>query len=164
MCHPHEAGRAVEWLKFLHVITIIAAIGLAEGAILPIVLAARRRDVAAIRAGYTVSETGEKIANPLALVSILFGIGAALAGQIDLTTSWLVGSYLLLAAAIGMGLVGGFRHDQRIRAAAHSSPLDAPSDELVALLDHKWTGVVAFAPPALMGGVVFLMVVKPVLW
>lgn len=154
----------MEWLKFLHVITIIAAIGLAEGAILPTILAARRRDVAALQAGFAVGEVGEKIANPLALVSILFGIGAALVGQIDLTVSWLVGSYLLLGAAIGMGIVGGFRHDQRIRAAAQASPTDEPSAELVALLDHPWTGVVAFGPPLLMAGVVFMMVIKPTLW
>lgn len=154
----------MEWLKFLHVITIIAAIGLAEGSILPIVLAARRRDVAGLRSAVAVGAAGEKVANPLALISIGFGFAAAIVGQIDLTASWLVGAYVLLAGAIAMGLIGGVRHEERIMAAAEASPTDAPSAELLALLDSKWTGVVAFSPPLLMGGVVFLMVVKPTLW
>jgi hypothetical protein len=154
----------VEWLKFLHVVTIIAAIGLAEGPILSIFLAARRRDVPALRTSIQAGLTGEKVANPLALLSIAFGIGAALVGQIDLTVPWLVTSYALLASAILMGLVGGFRHEERLKAAAETSPSDEPSDELLALLNSPWTGILAFAPPLIMGAVVFMMVVKPQLW
>jgi hypothetical protein len=154
----------MEWLKFAHIITIIAAIGLAEASILPIVLAARRGDVVALRGAMAAGQLGEKVANPLALISIAFGIGAAIVGQIELTTSWLVGAYVLLATAIGLGLVGGFRHEERIVAAAGASPSDRPSAELQRLLDARWTGVVAFGPPLLMGGVVFLMVMKPNLW
>lgn len=154
----------MEWLKFAHIITIIAAIGLAEAPILAIVLAARRRDVVALRGAMATGLVGEQVANPLALVSITFGIAAAIVGQIDLTASWLVGAYLLLAAAIGLGLFGGFRHEERIVAAAEASPTNRPSAELERLLDAPWTGVVAFGPPIIMSAVIFLMVMKPNLW
>lgn len=154
----------MEWLKFAHIVTIIAAIGLAEAPILAIVLAARRRDVVALRGAMDAGMLGEKVANPLALVSIAFGIAAAIAGQINLTASWLVGAYLLLALAIGLGALGGFRHEERLVAAAEASPADRPSEELQRLLDSKWTGLLAFAPPIIMGSVVFLMVMKPALW
>ena len=153
-----------EWLKFAHVLTIIAAIALAEGAILPTYIAARRGDVEGIRQGIAVSEIGEKIANPLALVSILFGIAAALAGQIDLTASWLVGTYVLLGIAIAVGIFGGFRHIEQIKKAAIESPTDAPSVALEAALSSRWTLAVSFLPPLIMATIVLLMVLKPTLW
>ncbi len=153
-----------EWLKFAHVVTIIAAVALAEGSILPTLVAARRRDVVGIRSGISVGELGEKFANPLAVVSIGFGIAAALAGQIDLTASWLVATYLLLAGAIGMAVLGGFKHLERLKEAALASPVEAPSSELVALIDHRWTWIVSVWPPVTMGLIIYLMVVKPTLW
>jgi hypothetical protein len=153
-----------EWLKFAHVLTIIFAMSLAEGTIVPTYLAGRRRDVEAIRQGIALSEIGEKIANPLALISILFGIGAALAGQIDLTASWLIATYVLLGVAIGIGIFGGFRHIEQIRKAALASPSDAASDELVAAIKGRWTFAVYFLPPLIMATIILLMVLKPTLW
>ena len=153
-----------EWLKFAHVLTIIAAIALAEGTSLPTYLAGRRRDVEGVRQGVILGEAGERIANPLALVSIIFGIAAALAGQIDLTASWLVATYVLLGLAVGFGIVGGFRHIEGIKRVAIGSPTDAPSAELVAALSSLWTIAVVFLPPLIMATIVLLMVLKPALW
>jgi uncharacterized membrane protein len=157
-------ARRVDWLKFVHIVTIVAAIGVAEAPILPTLVAARRGDVVGIRSAIAAAELGERVANPLALVSIAFGVATALAGGFDLAASWLVGAYLLLALAILLGLVGGFRHEQRIIAAAAASPDDAPSPELQEALDSRWTGAVLFLPPVLMSTVILLMVVKPTLW
>jgi hypothetical protein len=151
-------------LKFGHVVTIIAALALAEGSFLPTLIAGRRRDVQGIRAGIAVGEVGERIANPLALISIALGIAAALAGQIDLLTSWLVVAYLLLVLAVLLGVGGGFRHVARIKRAVEESPPDQASAELVALIDHPWTWLVTLGPPMLMGSIIFLMVVRPSLW
>lgn len=154
-----------EWLKFLHVVTIIFTVTLAEGYILGLVLAARRRDVQTLRVLIAASEVSDRASNPLLILSILFGIGAALTGQISLTAPWLVASYVVLVAGFaGIGLLGGFRHLERIKEASLASPVDAPSDELVALLEHPWTAAVSYLPPLLMGTVVYLMVVKPQLW
>ena len=153
-----------EWLKFAHVVTIIASVALAEGSILPTVLAARRRDVVGIRSGISVGQIGEKVANPLAVISIAFGIAAALTGQIDLTASWLVATYLLLAGVIGMAVFGGFRYLERVKEAAQLSPVETPSPELVVLLKQRWLWVVSVVPPLPMAAIVFLMVVKPRLW
>lgn len=154
-----------EWLKFFHVITIIATITLAEGSILAILLAARRRDVVGLRVLIAASEVSDRASNPLLLVSVLFGIAAALAGQISLTAPWLVASYAVIVVGFaGLGLGGGFRHIERIKEAALASPVDTPSAELVAVLDHRWTALVTFVPPLLMATLVFLMVVKPALW
>lgn len=154
-----------EWLKFLHVVTIIGAVTLAEGTILVIMLAARRRDVVGLRVLLAAGEVSDRASTPLVLLAIAFGIAAALAGQISLTAPWLVASYVLLVVGFaGLGLGGGFRHLERIKEAASASPEDAPSAELVALLDHRWTALVTFVPPLLMATLVFLMVVKPALW
>ena len=154
-----------EWLKFVHVVTIIGAITLAEGSILAIILAARRRDVAGLRVLITASEVSDRAANPLVLASLAFGVAAALTGQISLTAPWLVTSYgVLLVAFVGLGLGGGFRHTERLKLAAEASSPDQPSEELVQLLNHRWTGLITFVPPLMMATVVFLMVVKPTLW
>jgi len=153
-----------EWPKFGHVVTIIFSIGLAEGTILPTLLAARRRDVLGIRAGIAMGEVGEKLANPFLIVSIVFGVGAALTGQIDLTAPWLVTTYLILLAMFALVALGGFRHFERIKEAAAASPVDAPSSKLVRLLDSRWTLALSFLPPLAMAAIVYLMVVKPMLW
>jgi uncharacterized protein (UPF0212 family) len=153
-----------EWLKFAHVLTIIGAIALAEGSILPTYLAGLRRDVLGIRSGVAVSEVGERVATPLALVSIVLGVAAALSGQIDLTASWLISTYVLLALAVGLGIFGGFRHAERIKAAALASPVETPSSDLMRLIRSPWTVAISFVPPMIMGTIIYLMVVKPTLW
>jgi hypothetical protein len=150
-----------EWLKFGHVVTIMAAIALAEGPILPLALVLRRRDVPGIRHAIETSRLGERYANPLVLAAIAFGIAAALAGQIDLTASWLIAAYLLLVLAVVIGAAGGFRHEERLEAAAAASPDDTPSAELEALIRHPWTRLLTYFPPVIMATVVLLMVVKP---
>ena len=153
-----------EWLKFAHVVTIIAAVGLAEGPILPALVMVRRRDVVGIRKMLAAGHIGDRAANVLTPVAIIFGILAALAGEIDLTAPWLLATYAILAGAILLGAGGGFRHLERLEAAANASPENAPSAELEALIRHPWTTVVMYLPPALMGTVVGLMVIKPQLF
>ena len=152
-------------LKYLHVLTIIGAIVLAEGPILHIWVAARRHDVAALRHLIEESERGDRLSNPLVVLSILFGVAAALTGQIDLTAPWLITAYaVLILGFVGLGLGGGLRHIERLKHAAETSPVDAPSTELVALIDHPWSYVVTFGPPTLMAVLIYLMVVKPNFW
>lgn len=154
-----------EWLKFLHVVTIMFTVTLAEGYILGLLLAARRRDVQTLRVLTVAGEVSDRASNPMLVLSILFGIGAALTGQISLTAPWLVASYLVLVAGFaGIGLLGGFRHLEQIKKASLASPVDAPSDELVALLEHPWTAAISFLPPLMLATIVYLMVVKPQLW
>jgi len=152
-------------LKFLHVLTIIGAIVLAEGTILHIWVAARRHDVLALRHAIEESERGDRLSNPLVVLSIIFGVAAALAGQIDLTAPWLITAYgVLILGFVGLGLGGGLRHIERLKGAVAASPVDKPSAELVALVNHPWSYVVTFGPPTLMAALVYLMVVKPNLW
>jgi len=153
-----------EWLKFGHVITIIWAITIAEGPILPMIVMVRRRDVAGLRTMIAISRLGERAANPLVLVSIGFGIAAALTGQIDLTASWLLAAYAVLVGAILLGALGGFAHEHRLEEAALASPTDAPSPELEALLRSRWTTALLYVPPLLMATIVLLMVTKPTLF
>jgi hypothetical protein len=121
--------------------------------------------VESLRVLTAAGEISNRASFPLLILSILLGIGAALTGQISLTAPWLVASYVVLVAGFaGIGLFGGFRHLERIKAASHASPVDAPSDELVALLEHPWTAAVSYLPPLVMATVIYLMVVKPQLW
>jgi hypothetical protein len=153
-----------ELLKFLHVATIIAAIVLAEGYQLQLLVVTRRRDVLGIRSTIWAGELGEKVANPLAALSIVFGVMTALNGGIDLTVSWLVASYAALAGAIGFGVVGAFRHLERLKAAAAASSVTTPSEELMSAIQSRWTMAGVVLPPLFMLILVYLLVAKPALW
>ncbi len=90
----------------------------------------------------------------------MFGIVAALTGQMNLLAPWLLLSY---AAFIGATLIGLFVTDpwvSRLEAAAASSGAGT-SDALRAVIADPTARVATWTLMALIAILVFLMVVKP---
>jgi hypothetical protein len=147
--------------QFLHVITMFAAVAAAMLPEIVLHAIARRGDVAGLRAFAPISGTAGKLIPVLFVVGLIFGLIAAIVGQIDLLRPWLVASYVIFAIAMVTGAVMSGPWAVRLAEAAFASPTDAPSAELVAAT-HDRRGLISTA--ILMSSlvsIIFLMVVKP---
>ena len=147
--------------QFLHVLTMFAAVA---AALIPEVILhvmARRGDVPALRGFMPIANRLGKVIPILFVVGLVFGIIAAITGDIDLLRPWLIGSYVIFAIAMATGALLSDPWAQRLAVAAFESPLDAPSDDLRAAT-HDTRGYAASA--ILMTSlvtIIFLMVAKP---
>ncbi len=149
------------FFQFLHVLTMFAAVAAAMVPEVVLHVMARRGDVPALRAFLPIAERVGKAIPVLFVVGLVFGIVAAITGDIDLLRPWLIASYVVFAIAMATGALLSGPWSQRLATAAFGSPVDAPSDELRAAT-HDTRGFAASA--ILMTAVVvivFLMVVKP---
>ena len=147
--------------QFLHVITMFAAVAAATMPELVLHVIARRGDVAGLRGFMPIAAVAGRLIPILFVVGLVFGIIAALTGQIDLLRPWLIASYVVFAIAMATGALLSEPWGRRLGEAAFGSPLDAPNPELVAAI-HDRRGVISTV--VLMSAIVvivFLMVVKP---
>lgn len=149
------------FFQFLHVITMFAAVAAATMPELVLHWIARRGDVIGLRGFMPISAVAGRLIPVLFVLGLIFGIIAALAGQIDLLRPWLIGSYVIFAIAMATGALMSGPWAVRLAEAAFASPTDAPSSELLAAT-HDRRGVVSSV--ILISSIVvivFLMVVKP---
>ncbi len=147
--------------KYLHVLTMFAAVAAEVVPELVLHAVARRGDVAGLRGFHPIAEKAGKLIPMLFVTGLVFGIIAAVAGEFDLLRPWLIVSYVLFAIAMGVGALVSDPWAKRLGQAAFASPADAPSAELRAAV-HDRRGVVGST--ILMASIVvliFLMVVKP---
>ena len=89
-------------LLYLHILTMFAAVSLAAGSSLLLLIAARRGDRVLI-----AELTGlpiDRIVPPLYILGGLFGLATALAFGYDLLAPWLVVAYVLFAALTVLGI------------------------------------------------------------
>ena len=147
--------------QFLHVLTMFAAVSAAMVPDVVLHVMARRGDVAALRGFLPIANRLGKAIPILFVVGLVFGITAAITGDIDLLRPWLIGSYVVFAIAMATGALLSEPWAQRLAVAAFDSPLEAPSDELRAATDDTR----GFAASAILMTsivvIVFLMVAKP---
>jgi hypothetical protein len=149
------------FFQFLHVLTMFAAVAAALIPEVVLHVMARRGDVPALRGFLPIAQRVGKTIPILFVVGLVFGIIAAIAGDIDLLRPWLIGSYVVFAIAMATGALLSEPWAQRLAVTAFASPLDAPSDELRAAT-HDTRGFAAST--ILMTSIVvivFLMVAKP---
>ena len=85
------------FLKFLHVALMFLGAGLAIGPAALLYLLARSGDPAAIGRTFKVAERVFQISTVCYGLGIVVGFAAALAGTLDLTASWLITAYVLVA-------------------------------------------------------------------
>lgn len=147
--------------QFLHVITMFSAVAAATVPEVVLHVIARRGDVAGLRGFLPVAMAAGRLIPILFVVGLVFGILAALTGQIDLLRPWLVASYVVFAIAMAMGPLLAAPWGARLGAATFASPLDAPSAELVAAIHDRRGIVSATIGLTAIVVIVFLMVVKP---
>jgi uncharacterized membrane protein len=110
------------FLKFLHVALMFMGAALAIGPATLLYLLARSGDSAAIGRTFKLAERVFQISTACYGLGIIVGLVAALAGTIDLTASWLITAYVLVAV---LGLHGTL-FDRWTKRVAENSGQTAP--------------------------------------
>ena len=147
--------------KYLHILTMFAAVATAFVPEIWLHIMARRGDVAALRGFLPLTAQAGKLIPILFVVGLIFGLLAAWAGELDFLRPWLLASYVIFAIAMGTGAMVGGPWAVRMAEAADQSGTDAPSPALHAAI-HDRRGVISTTILMLsIVVIVFLMVVKP---
>lgn len=108
--------------KYLHVLTVVAAVVVALIPELMLHAVARTGDVAAIRGLMRVIERIARWVAPLFLLAAAFGFAAVFTGQFDPFRPWLIASYVVFVLAMGVGAMVSGPWAVRVGAAAADSP------------------------------------------
>jgi hypothetical protein len=148
--------------KYLHVVSMFFAVALAVSGEIVVRRVAQSGDVRAIR---TTVEKVKPLSGPIAtglfVAGVVFGIVAALTGQIDLLRPWLIAAYVAFITAVAIGIVITDPWVVRLEQAAAASPDGTASPELVAIIDEPRARIGAWALQGMIALMVFLMVAKP---
>lgn len=146
--------------KFLHIATMFTAVA---GTVFPEVvlhLVANTREPRTIA---TVAHLAERIGKVIPVFfggGAIFGLLAALTGELDFTAPWLLATYVLFVLAVVTGLLFSDPWVARLRTAAVASG-DAPSPELSAVIDEPRAKIASAWLMLTVVVVIFLMVFKP---
>jgi hypothetical protein len=148
--------------KYLHVVSMFFAVALAVSGEIVVRRVAQSGDVRAIR---TTVEKVKPLSGPIAtglfVAGVVFGIVAALTGQIDLLRPWLIAAYVAFITAVAIGIVITDPWVVRLEQAAAASPDGTASPELAAVIDEPRARIGAWALQGMIAFMVFLMVAKP---
>ena len=147
--------------KYLHIVSMFFAVALAVSTEIVVRRVATSGDVPAIR-GLTprVRPLGN-VATAFFIAGVIFGFVAAITGQINLLSPWLILAYVAFVSATLIGILVTDPWTRRLEAAAVGSPDDAASAELQAVIADPLARAATWALMALIAVLVFLMVVKP---
>jgi uncharacterized membrane protein len=148
---------------FLHIVSMFAAVTLAHGGAWFVLWATHARDVGALRAYGRVAGRADALSFVFLASGVTFGIITAVSGGIDLTSSWLIVTYLLFIVA----LVAGFSSvpfADRLLAAVRDNPGDEPTPELASLMGSRWPLAYAIEAGLLVAAIIAMMVFKPSFW
>jgi hypothetical protein len=148
--------------KYLHILAMFFFVAMAVSGEVVLRRVATSRDVRAIRTtvGRIRPLTGP-IAGGLLLLGVIFGVLAALTGQINLLAPWLILAYVAFAAAMVIGFTVTDPWVTRLERAAAGSADEGPSEALEAVITEPAARYGTWALMALIAVLVFVMVVKP---
>ena len=150
--------------KFLHIASMFAAVTLIFGSIVFMDLLARRGDAATYLRLDGLAQRTDMLAVGLFLMGLVFGFATALTGEFDLTASWLILAYVLVAVIFVEGLFITIPRYNHIRKVATDSD-PAFAGEAIARLVRSPGHVALVTMVAILWlGVVYVMVVKPTLF
>lgn len=148
--------------KFLHVVSMFFFVAMAVSGEVVLRRVATSRDVRTIR---TVVPRIRVLTGPVSLgfllAGVVFGILAALTGQIDLLAPWLLLAYAAFVASMAVGMTVTDPWVGRLERAAGASDEGTPSEALLAVIDDPLPRYGTWALMALITVLVFIMVVKP---
>ncbi len=148
--------------KYLHVVSMFFFVAMAVSGELVVRRVATSHDVAAIRTTTSrVRVLTGPVATGLLLAGLVFGVLAALTGQINLLAPWLILAYVAFIGAMVIGFTVTDPWVGRLERAAAASAGDSPSAELLAVIDEPVARWGTWALMALIATIVFVMVVKP---
>ena len=146
-------------LKLLHVIAAIIAVG--TNVTYGVWIASGSRDPGTLRFALRgVKVLDDRLANPAYGVLLVTGVAMVLVGGLPIRTSWLLGALVLYVALVLVGLLGYTTTLKEQIRLLESEGMQSPKYTIAArrgILLGVVTGVLAVL-------IVFLMVVKPVLW
>jgi hypothetical protein len=146
---------------FLHVLAMVSAVTLTIGPALLMRRAAAGGHVPTIRGVFGVAQSFAFLIPIFFLTGLAFAIVAIFTESFNPLQPWLLIAYVLFA----IGLVDGTRihepYGARVAAAAGESPDDAPSPALRAALDNRGEEVAYWVDIAVIGLILFDMIVKP---
>lgn len=150
-----------ELFKYLHILTIIAAVAAAMIPELVLHAIARQGDVASLRGFVKVAEPVGKAVPILFVVAALLGFGAVFTGSFDPLRPWLLASYVVFVIAMAVGGLMTAPWSKRVAEAAFASPVDTPSQQLRAAIHDPRGMISTVILLSAIAVLVFLMVVKP---
>ena len=130
---------------------------LAIGPAVLLYLLVRSGDSAPATRTFTDAERVFQVSTVCYGLGILSGIAAALTGALDLTASWLVIAYVLVALLGGHGILFD-RWTKRVSMRL------ASGDQTDQLRQDRLPGYVVLAMAALVVAIVYVMVTKPSPW
>lgn len=147
--------------RFLHVLTMFAAVTLAMAPELILHGVARTGNVQAIRTFSSVIGPFARLTPVVFVVGAIFGLLAAAFGQMDFFRPWLLATYVIFVVAMAVGGLLSGPWAVQVAQAAFASPDHAPSAELqAAIRDRRGVASSGILATAIVV-IVFLMVVKP---
>jgi hypothetical protein len=148
------------FLIALHVTIMFAATALAQGPAFLLWRAMRRGDVVAMRGIVDMYQGIGILVGPLYGIGVIVGLITVFVGGYNPFAPWLIIAYILTLIAFATPSLVTVPRMVRVGAAAHDSPIEAPSDELRTAISHATTPV--FWVDAILV-VLFIvdMVVKP---
>ena len=147
--------------KYLHILTMFAAVAAAFVPEIWLHAIARRGDVPALRGYLPLTARVGRIIPFLFVTGLVFGLLAAWAGELDFFQPWLIGAYIIFAIAMATGALVGGPWAVRMAAAADQSGTEVPSPALIAAI-HDRRGVISTTILMLaIIVIVWLMVAKP---
>jgi len=146
------------FLKFVHVALMFMGAALAIGPAALLYLLARSGDPAAIRRTFRLAERVFQISTLCYGLGIVAGFVAALTGALDLTASWLIAAYVLVAV---LGVHGAL-FDRWTKRVAHSfdSGGATETDRLERLRRDRAPLYLLGAMAVLVVAIVYVMVTK----
>ena len=147
------------FLKFLHVALMFMGAALAIGPSAVLLMLARSGDISATRVACMRSERIFQISTACYGLGVIFGFAAALAGTLDLTASWLLVAYVLVALLGAHGIF--FDHWAKRVARGFSASRAANGDELAHLQTDRMPVYLLSAMTVLVVAIVYVMVAKP---
>ena len=147
--------------KYLHIASMFYAVALAVSGELVVRRVADTLDARAIATTVDRVRSLGNVATALFLAGAVFGVIAALTGQINPFAPWLLLTYVAFVSAIVIGVGITDPWAARLGAAATVSPADGPSDELRSVVADPRARFGTAALITLTVVIIFLMVVKP---
>lgn len=144
----------------LHIILMFTATALAQGPAFLLWLAMRRGDVVAMRGIVDTYQGIGMLVGPLYGIGVIVGLVTVFVGGYDPFAPWLIIAYILTLIAFATPSLVTVPRMIRVGAAAHDSPVEAPSDELRAAISHATTPVF-WVDAILIVLFIIDMVVKP---
>jgi hypothetical protein len=154
-------GMLFTLFKFLHILSMFAAVA---ATVLPEVvlhLVANTRDARAIRTFGLITQRIGKVTPVLFISGVAFGLLAAWSGSLDFFKPWLIGAYVLFVAATAIGIAYTDPWTARVTALAGSNDTESASPDLeAAIADGRaklWSAILM----VILVTMIFLMVFKP---